>query len=140
MSYGLKRPIGWSQCSKKNLLDYYNWVLTLEKWDYKWCMPGTFQNKKLNFYHIITNFFLNIAALTEDPCIRSELPKCHPANNEFKCCTKDEPCYEGYGGCEEGKGECMDGLKCGKDNCRGMHGGNITILADLDCCYKPSGK
>ena len=58
----------------------------------------------------------------------------------MKCCTKDDPCGEGFGGCEEGNGECMDGLKCGKGNCRAMHGGNLIINADLNCCYKPIHK
>ena len=41
MSYGKERPIGWSQCSQKNLLKHYNYVLSTGK---EWCMPGTFQN------------------------------------------------------------------------------------------------
>ena len=40
MSKVTNRPIGWSKCSQKNLLTYYNIVLSMGR---EWCMPGTFQ-------------------------------------------------------------------------------------------------
>merc|ERR1711993_183386 len=51
-----------------------------------------------------------------------EIPKCYPFKNYWHCCTKDSPCGEGEGDCEKGKGHCKQGLVCGKDNCRAMHG------------------
>ena len=44
MSYGYKRPIAWSQCSKQNFLDHYNHVLNKGT---EWCMPGSFLNCKI---------------------------------------------------------------------------------------------
>ena len=62
--------------------------------------------------------------------------KCDPSKNDYHCCTKDSPCGEGEGDCEKNKGQCKDGLVCGTDNCRAMHGGDTSIYSQMDCCEK----
>ena len=52
------------------------------------------------------------------------------------CCTKESPCGEGSGGCDWGL--CKEGLKCGTNNCRDMHGGDERIDPEMGCCFKPA--
>ena len=49
----------------------------------------------------------------------------------WSCCSKSNQCGEGEGDCDNDS-ECLDGLKCGDDNCPA---GFPTAL--YDCCYKP---
>ena len=57
--------------------------------------------------------------------------------NNWSCCTKESPCGEKHGDCDVDE-HCMEGLKCGTDNCRSMYS-NISfpnIDIQMDCCYK----
>ena len=63
--------------------------------------------------------------------------ECHPDKNNWSCCTKESPCGEKHGDCDVDE-HCMEGLKCGTDNCRSMYS-NISfpnIDIQMDCCYK----
>ena len=73
---------------------------------------------------------------TMDCCYKPPVvDKCDPFKNENdECCTKESPCGKGAGDCDD-DGDCKEGLKCGTDNCRYMHGGSKDIKRQFDCCY-----
>ena len=53
------------------------------------------------------------------------------------CCNADNRCDVGEGDCDEDS-DCLDGLKCGSNNCAG----NRWYFSEEwdgydDCCYKP---
>lgn len=50
---------------------------------------------------------------------------------EDACCSPSSPCGEGEGDCD-GAGDCLQGLVCGRDNCRGA-----AYDASDDCCEHP---
>ena len=65
--------------------------------------------------------------------------ECNPNKNNMSCCTKESPCGEELGDCDVDD-HCIEGLKCGEDNCRSMYS-NVSfpnINVDMDCCYLPS--
>ena len=49
------------------------------------------------------------------------------------CCTEDYPCGEGYGDCDH-DAHCLDGLVCGKDNCKSLPGPKYSFSSWMDCC------
>ena len=54
-------------------------------------------------------------------------------SSTWSCCTETKTCGVGEGDCDT-DGECLDGLKCGSNNCK-------TIFkwgsGSTDCCYQP---
>ena len=58
--------------------------------------------------------------------------KCKGPTASFSCCREDNKCGEGEGDCDLDK-DCLEGLKCGKDNCKISAG----FRPDYDCCIKP---
>ena len=69
---------------------------------------------------------------------------CPTSQNGWKwdsCCTKDSPCGEGHGDCDEWKNDedCLGELKCGSDNCKALSLGPTYWSNSVDCCYHPLG-
>ena len=52
------------------------------------------------------------------------------------CCTNDNKCGEAEGDCDSDS-DCLDGLKCGYDNCQPAWTGMEWDETD-DCCYDPT--
>ena len=50
------------------------------------------------------------------------------------CCTQTKSCGEGQGDCDSDS-DCLQGLKCGENNC--VSDFNWGIHVSMDCCYKP---
>ena len=58
-------------------------------------------------------------------------------NGGDDCCNENNKCGVQEGDCDNDS-DCLDGLKCGSDNCEIKTGLNWDD-AD-DCCYAPEGK
>ena len=58
--------------------------------------------------------------------------KCKGPTANFSCCREDNKCGEDEGDCDDDK-DCLEGLKCGKNNCKISAG----FRPDYDCCVKP---
>ena len=56
-------------------------------------------------------------------------------NGGDSCCTEDNKCGEQEGDCDKDS-DCLDGLKCGENNCASKSGSEWD--AGDDCCYKPA--
>ena len=58
--------------------------------------------------------------------------KCLGRKGEDSCCTRENPCNEGEGDCDNDY-HCAEGLVCGNNNCQ-----NFTkdAKSDYDCCVK----
>ena len=55
-------------------------------------------------------------------------------NGRESCCTPDNKCEENDGDCNSDV-DCVDGLKCGKENCNQKSG--LDWVSTDNCCYKP---
>ena len=69
-----------------------------------------------------------------DCCYKPEHRVCDKNDaNRRNCCKETKSCDVGQGDCDDDS-ECLDGLKCGTNNCKRdfKWGGRST-----DCCYKP---
>ena len=58
-------------------------------------------------------------------------PRCNPADNDYYCCTSNNPCDIGEGDCDSDD-ECAGNLVCGTENCAA---GNSY----MDCCTTTAG-
>ena len=52
------------------------------------------------------------------------------APTDWSCCGSSYKCGYGEGDCD-GDSDCIDGLKCGTDNCVWW---NSAVDSGLDCC------
>jgi len=79
--------------------------------------------------------FRNCADISITAPASNLLGSSSPCAGEDSCCNIDNPCEVNHGDCDE-DADCMEGLKCGKDNC--PTGSNFD--ASDDCCYDPDPK
>jgi len=69
------------------------------------------------------------------PLISQAKTRCQGRNvDQGKCCTRENPCEEGQGDCEDNE-ECSGDLMCGTNNCKQFS--DIFHPKD-DCCVKPT--
>ena len=84
------------------------------------------------------------------PCDRFTLKQCNNLKTQYtdildpivsagcmggdSCCTEENKCGEQEGDCDSDS-QCLDGLKCGDNNCTNKTG--MKWDSGDDCCYKP---
>jgi len=61
--------------------------------------------------------------------------KCWGRHHEWNCCTETCPCGEGGGDCDS-DAQCVDGLRCGTNNCLFFH--PQVAHNRTDCCFRPN--
>merc|ERR1712106_181519 len=58
--------------------------------------------------------------------------ECSGIEGERSCCSKEEPCKEGGGDCDDDE-DCSGSLVCGRNNCQDF---NPLATTSADCCKK----
>ena len=75
------------------------------------------------FYPIKLPFLFNMHCILVKDCSRLD-------NIDWSCCTSNNQCAVGQGDCDTDS-DCLQGLKCGFDNCKQFNG---LAHRQADCC------
>ena len=89
--------------------------------------------RKEVFYNLTILLYVNDQALPFFIFVGTKGKSRYICNGQPNCCSESNKCGQMEGDCNSDS-ECLDGLKCGNNNCNENSGNWVN--AD-DCCYKP---